>query len=560
MIPCRSVMAPMSPTINASLDERWWRLCAASVLLVALGLRVYHLGVEELWLDEAASLHWATAANWLELAVLNNTPPLYYFGLRIWTGLAGQSQEALRLPSAVCGTLFVAVVMWTGRRMFTPSVGLWSALWAALNPVHIYYSQEARAYALLVLALILTYATLWRAVQENAWRRWALFSVCAVIALYSHYLAILGLFPTPFLLLETPDRRRWARYAASMFFSLALFFPWIVASFLLTPHSLQGTEWVKDLWQRTPPALAIPRSLEVFALGSQAGLLPLVLKQSVMSFPSVLRLAGLTVAILLGLWVAVPWGDARLEVPRLGRRKAALWALLLGPLMLLWVVSFWKPLYVAGRYDLVAFPAFPLVLGLAFAKLQCACVGRRWLLAAAALGLLVPVGIKLALYYAPSKRDAHPTAAATAQALHALAANGDVVVFTDLRGLPVLYQLNRLGYQWHDGYCQSDVRRFACRLFPRETEASPAIYDPQRVLSDPHAAAEDVREILSALLPAGSVHVVFGNYAVAHGQLAVARVESLFITELRRAGFEAVAADVGLGIIHYRRETPAKIS
>lgn len=549
----------MDSSINGSLEQWRWRLYVSSILVLALGLRIHRIGAQELWLDEAAALHWATAPNWLAQTLLNNTPPLYYLMLRLWTHLAGQSQEALRLPSAACGTLFVAAVVWTGREVFNPRVALWSGLWAALNPLHIYYSQEARAYALLVLLLLLTYAALWWAVRENTWTSWAFFSTATTVTLYTHYLAVLGVLLTVFILLESPDLSRWRRYAVSLLLSLALFLPWIVGSFALTPHSLQGTEWVKNLWERTPPALAIPRSLEVFALGSQAGLLPLALKQFVMDFPRALRLMGLTISILLGLWVAMPWGDACLGVPRLGRRKAALWALLLGPLMLLWVVSFWKPLYVAGRYDLVGFPVFPLLLGLAFAKLQCACVSRRWIVPAAALALLVPVGVKLALYYSPSKRDAHPTAVATAQALHAQVANGDVVVFTDLRGLPVLYQLNRLGCRWQGGYCQTDSRRFACRMFPRETEATPAIYDPQRVLNDPHAVYEDVREILSMLLPAGSVYVVFGNYAVAQGQLAVARVESLLVAELQHAGFQAVAADTALGMIHYRREPPARM-
>lgn len=553
MVASRLLIAPMNSSINASAS---WRVCVAAILALAFALRLYHIGAVELWLDEAAALHWATAEDWLAQTLRNNTPPLYYVCLRLWTQAVGQSQEALRLPSAVFGTMFVGAVIWMGRQMFTPRVALWSGLCAAVNPLHIYYSQEARAYALFVLTLILAQAALWRAVHLNTWRAWALACTCTTAALYSHYLAILGLLPSVFVLSESPDRVRCTRYAASMLVSIALFLPWVAASFVLLPHSLQGTEWVKDMWERTPPALAIPRSLEVFTLGSQAGLLPLALKQFTMQFPSALRLTGLAASILLGLWVAVPYGDARLAVPRLGRRKAVLWALLLGPLMLLWAVSYRKPLYLVGRYDLVAIPAFPLLVGLALAKLQCVRPDRQWLTAVGVVGFLVPIGAKLVFYYQPSTRAGHPTAVATANALHSEVATGDVVVFTDLRGLPVLYQLSRLGYRWHDGYCQADARRFACRMFPRETEATPAVYDPHRVLNNPHAAHEDVREILSMLQPARSVHIVFGAYAVAHERLAVGHVESLLVAELQHAGFQVVAADAALGMIHYRREPP----
>jgi len=532
---------------------------SAAIVVLAFCLRLYQLSAQELWLDEAAAWYWATAPDWLAQTVVNNTPPLHSLLLRGWSAVAGESQTALRLPSVLLGTGFVAAVLWAGCELFTPEVALWGALWAAVAPLHIYYSQEVRAYALLMLALLLTAAAAWRAARRDTTVAWALVSLCATLALYSHYLAGVGVLATVAVLRLGRRPAPVRHYAIALLVSVALFVPWVVASFLMSPHSLQGTEWIRGMWEKIPPALAIPRSLEVFGLGSQAGLLPLDVKQFGMEFPTPLRYAGLAVLLGLGVWVVLPWGEAALRIADIGARKRALGVLLFGPLLVLWCASFWHPVYIPGRYDLVAFPAFPLWLGLALYKLQCQPRGGRWAAALVALALAVPIGAKLMWYYHPPVRsELHPTAVATAHALDARVADGDVVIFTDLRALPVLYQLNQVGVRWHDQYCESsDGRRFGCRMFPRETEATPAVYDPQRVLRDPGAVREDVRDILWMRRPGGSVHVVFGNYAVAHERLAVAPVESLLVTELQRLGFQPVATDLKLGTMQYRRVTPS---
>jgi len=541
------------------LDPTAFRVLAGGIVILACGLRLYRLGALELWLDEAASWHWATRPDWFARALSNNTPPLYIWWLRCWMALAGESQIALRLPSAVCGTLFVAVVLWLGRSMFTPAVGLWAGLWAALMPLHIYYSQEARAYALLMLVLITTYAALWRALQHGTWRAWMLVCASTTAALYTHYLAILGLLPG-IVLVRGAEHPPWRAYTVAMFASMFLFLPWLAGSFWMAPHSLQGTEWIRDAWQQTPPLLAIPRSLEVFGLGSQAHLLPITVKQFDQPFPASLRWLGIATLLVLALCAAI-LGDDRRTSSRRVPGQSVLWSWLLLPLVALWLISLWKPVYLVGRYDLVALPAYPLIGGLALAKLQR--TAHWWSAALIAGVLMIPVAVKLVGYYQiPPQPDLHPTAVATADAIAADANNGDVVVFTDLRALPVLYQLRQRGYAWEDGYCRNDAlhRLFACRMFPLDTEATPAAYDARRVLNDPDAGRADA-EIIFAMLhaPADVVHVVFGNYAVTRGRLAVATVESLLVGELQRRGFRPIATDLRLGTIAYRRADAASL-
>ncbi len=507
-------------------------------MAVACLLRLYRLDTQEVWFDEAFSFHMATMPGILGDILRENTPPLHYLLLRGWLRLVGQSETALRLPSAIAGTLCVAALIWAGRELVAPGVGLWSGLMAAVAPIHIYYSQEARAYALLTLALALTYAALGRALTTDAWRWWALGAAGAVLGLYTHYFALLGLLPTAHLVWAAPGRGRWRGYLGAVLGSGVVFAPWAVWSFLFTSRSQAPFAWIREIWEATPPPFAIPLSLEVFGLGSHFGLLPLRLKQfALVEYPVPLRLLGLAVLLLLGLWVAFPWGDARLGVPGILRRKVGLALLLCFPLAVLWLGSLIKPVYAVGRYDMVAFPAFSLLLGLAFWKLQRAQRVGPVLAAVAALLLLIPIGTKLFLYYqAPSGQSARRTA----QALDSVVGNGDVVVFTSLRAFPVLYYLSLPGYRWEGGQCRNDLslRRFSCRLYPRARERSLLSADPNRVPGAESAQAAVQDFLGQASLQRGALWVVFGERNLSEGKLPLVPGESLLVQELLGLGYQ----------------------
>jgi len=531
-------------------------LCAASIVVVALLLRLHRIGAEELWLDEAFSFHDVTAAGWLDALRFKDVPPLYPLLLRGWMGLAGDSEFALRLLSALLGTLFVAASIWAGREIFEPRIGLWSGVWAAVSPMHIYYSQEARPYALLTALLVVTYILLWRALRVGTYARWALVSVAVAAVLYSHYLAILALLPTAFMLSVSPTRERVRRYVAAVVLGMLLFLPWVVWSFVLTPHPLQGVDWIRQAWERTPPLFAIPRSLDILYLGSEKGLLPITLKQfDTLAYPFALRLLGICALLLVGLWVAGPWGNGGLALPLAGRRAAMLWALLLFPLMVLWTISWAKPMYVAGRYDQLALPAFPLLLGLGLGKLQAV---RRFgpaLAALAALGLLIPVATKLFFFYrqpAVNKEQSR----LTAETLVKRVADGDLVVFTDLRGYPVAYQLHRLGYRVRDGSCESEssAKRFACQMFPRELGPLPTESDVDRVANAPDVIRADLQAYLPALGPSGhTAYIVLGTYSLAGGVFSVPRDDALLLQQMEQLGFRPVSVDTALGMVAYRK-------
>jgi uncharacterized membrane protein len=130
-------------------------MALAAIVLAGGLLRAVYLGKESLWLDESFS-HWFSSRPlmelWTTVPLYETHPPLYYTILKAWRAAFGDSEAALRALSALAGTLTIPLVYILGRQAAGPLAGVLAAAMFALSPTHIYHSQEARPYALLVLA------------------------------------------------------------------------------------------------------------------------------------------------------------------------------------------------------------------------------------------------------------------------------------------------------------------------------------------------------------------------------------------------------------------------
>jgi mannosyltransferase len=129
-------------------------------------------------------------------------PPGYYLivgRLADWSGWAHLPPSALtdwlwRFPSAVVGTLAVAVTLRLGTDLLGRQVGLVGALFLAVSPVAIQYSQEARMHGLFLLAAALSTWTLARALARPGRLRWWLaYALATALSLYTVYLAFVVL-------------------------------------------------------------------------------------------------------------------------------------------------------------------------------------------------------------------------------------------------------------------------------------------------------------------------------------------------------------------------------
>lgn len=171
--------------------------CAAWIG-IALLVRLIRIGARPLWIDEAFTARWSRLPIGLIAGAgrhLEPTPPAYYLVLHAWTALAGTGDASLRMPSAICSALTVAVTLMLGRRLGGASAGRAAALLLLLNPCSLFFAQEARAYAILALVeavLLLAFAVALDA-RATAGRRAAGFAAAAAAgstAVALHYTSV----------------------------------------------------------------------------------------------------------------------------------------------------------------------------------------------------------------------------------------------------------------------------------------------------------------------------------------------------------------------------------
>jgi mannosyltransferase len=136
------------------------------------------------------------------------SPPLYYLLAWAWSHLFGTGEVGLRSLSALFGTLTVPAAYLAARELASRRAGLLAAGFVALNPYLIWYSQEARSYALYVLFSAWALYFFARALRDRRSRSLALWALTSVLALCSHYFAIFLIVPEGLLLVKAIRPRR----------------------------------------------------------------------------------------------------------------------------------------------------------------------------------------------------------------------------------------------------------------------------------------------------------------------------------------------------------------
>lgn len=148
---------PMSnpPSTQETPYPAFTRLLALGGILLAFALRLHQLGAQSLWYDETVSVFLAglPIPEIIAHTARDIHPPGYYLLLHLWGWLAQPTlEDGLEFlyvwPSLFWGVLLLPLLFALGRRFFTPRIALIALWFTAVNPYHIWYSQEVRMYTL----------------------------------------------------------------------------------------------------------------------------------------------------------------------------------------------------------------------------------------------------------------------------------------------------------------------------------------------------------------------------------------------------------------------------
>ena len=319
------------------------------LLLITLALRLYHLDFQSLWRDEVDALRFATRAL-PDLLSMFRRPgengPLFFLALRPWLAVVGRTEFAMRFPSVLAGVAAIPITFMIARRLGDRRVAWLAALFLTTAPYAVWYSMEAKMYALLTVWVPLTLWLTLEARRHGGWWRWIGLYVTTGLGLYLHLLAAL-VIPVQLAWLFLARQRR-ARLAAALY-----------AAALVLPY-LPLVGWQAAMWlsgfRTGHPFVPLSTILTVLAVGFSRGIAPVQHPITLLPYITAL-VAG------VGLWTTRRW-----------RAGISLGLWLLFPPIALFGVSLRTPIFT-DRYLIWTLPAFVIWLAAGCAALI---GGRSW--------------------------------------------------------------------------------------------------------------------------------------------------------------------------------------
>jgi 4-amino-4-deoxy-L-arabinose transferase-like glycosyltransferase len=392
-------------------------LLLGAVLLAGLLLRLPFLGsmslcLDEMWSIGTSRMPWASVL-WVVFHQDSNAS-LYYALLHAWMRL-GNSEATVRLLSVLLGLATIPPLYMLGKRLVNAQVGLMASLLIAVNGFHIRFSQEARAYSLVVLLITLSSLFFVKSVEQPTARNWCAYVLTSVLAVYVHAFAGLVLASHWVSLLFLPKReRRWRRVVTSFATIGVLVIPLGILLFARMREPMAPLAWVPKPTWRDIAGLFWLLAGNISSVTSPSSPRP--------TFREALPGAPLLISYFVACFVMLV---CSVKVWRSGRSCAA-WrsgvpfAWLLVPIAVAVAVSIVKPIFVS-KYLLVCLPGLALLVAIGLDSMP------RWTAATAVVGIVILSLYALPTYYQFRSRN-HEWRMAT-DCLLTQARPGDSIIF-----------------------------------------------------------------------------------------------------------------------------------
>ncbi len=167
-----------------------WVFVAIGLVAFAI-LTLVTITKSSFWFDEAFGAY-LIHYNFLDIARYTATdvhPPMFYWLLKIWSMIFGNTELGLRSMSVFFGGIAIIFGYLLTNRLFTKTAARISLIFMVLAPMFIRYSQEARMYMLVAaIALAATYVLTF-AVQTKKKLPWAIYGILIALGMWVHYYA-----------------------------------------------------------------------------------------------------------------------------------------------------------------------------------------------------------------------------------------------------------------------------------------------------------------------------------------------------------------------------------
>lgn len=199
-----------------------WTILAAVTAFGAI-LRFWGLDTWAFWVDEAHTWRDATLPDDIFWSCNRSLYPTSYLALRWMLDVADPStlhEGMLRLPFALAGIVSVPLLAWVGRPLVGNAAALFASLLLAINPWHIYWSQNARSYSFVFLFALIAGGWFWFGMQRKS--RAHCLSAMGVVLLGVSCHPTAGLQFAPMVAFPLLANRAWDRKLVTLLVALTV--------------------------------------------------------------------------------------------------------------------------------------------------------------------------------------------------------------------------------------------------------------------------------------------------------------------------------------------------
>ena len=419
---------------TTSVERAWHQYMTglAPIVVLYLAFAFYRLDNQSFWTDEAFSVNQRFLAGpiWTDL---NRISPLYFILLGLWSKLVGTTEFALRTLSIFLGLVAICITYFIGYRLFDRRTAVFGAILLASSPYFIWYAQEVRYIALVLMTSLVMSYSFHRAISCGSWKWWLSYGATSLLALFSLVTIVLlvaahGLF----ILCRASYRPMLRKFMAFQVPALLIFAIWFGFRSGLPNITAVLTKVPTVTWHEPT------RSREILPVSDLVGIIPYTFYAFSVGFslgPSVRELhVSRSIGTLMNhaptlMTVGVLFVTVFVfALNRLWQNRDA------GMFLFLWLSVPILGTYLLGtlttfheyntRYAAMSLPAYMLILAAGIAAFP-----RPRIRLALLASVLIVNGVSLLNYYFDSEY-AREDARSTAEHLTSEASSGDVILTT----------------------------------------------------------------------------------------------------------------------------------
>ena len=338
--------------------------------ILALLLRSFRLTDESLWIDEQfmvqMATHYTLGELIFEVPMFEPHPPLFNVFMWFWVDIGGSTALWMRSTSVMFSVLTVPVLYFLARRLFSRDVAALTSLLFVISPFQIWHAQDARMYALLVLATVSSWYLLFSLKDRRRGLTLAAYLLTAVFLGYTHVYGLFIIF-SQFLaavwwLWRTNETTSFnLRWILGTYLTVGLLIaPWI--GILLRRVFVPDPTFDDPAgWLVPPGSVDIIETVRIHALGATRSKAPY---DHLPEAPALLTI----VLIVPFLFVIGGWFLEAIREHESELVVILLWIAI--PVVLPFLLSYLvQPMYEL-RYTIVAAPAFLMVIALGISLIQ----------------------------------------------------------------------------------------------------------------------------------------------------------------------------------------------